>query len=327
MSVIVGRALPDVRDGLKPVHRRVLFGMHEAGLQPNRPYKKSAATVGDVMGKYHPHGDASIYDTLVRMAQPFSLRYPLVDGQGNFGSIDDDPPAAMRYTEARLSKIATEMLRDIDSDTVDFEPNYDESRKQPSVLPSRFPNLLVNGSAGIAVGMATNMPPHRLGEIVDAIVQLIDEPTSNVDDLVKHVKGPDFPTGAIIVGRQGIRDAYRTGRGRIVMRARAHIEELRGGKTAIIVTELPYGDEEGRRDRRDQEDRRPRPGQGDHRGLGPRRPLGPHRHAHPDRAQARRDPAGRAEQALQAHRRCRRRSATTPSRSSTTCRRRSRCSS
>jgi DNA gyrase subunit A len=245
MSVIVGRALPDVRDGLKPVHRRVLYGMHEAGLQPNRPYKKSAATVGDVMGKYHPHGDASIYDTLVRMAQPFSLRYPLVDGQGNFGSIDDDPPAAMRYTEARLSRIATEMLRDIDSDTVDFEPNYDESRKQPSVLPSRFPNLLVNGSAGIAVGMATNMPPHRLGEIVDAIVQLIDDPSSNVDDLAKHVKGPDFPTGAIVVGRQGIRDAYRTGRGRIVMRARAHIEELRGGKTAIIVTELPYGTKKG----------------------------------------------------------------------------------
>src|SRR6187397_90530 len=245
MSVIVSRALPDVRDGLKPVHRRVLYGMHEAGLQPNRPYKKSAATVGDVMGKYHPHGDQAIYDTLVRMAQPFSLRYPLVDGQGNFGSIDDDPPAAMRYTEARLSRIATEMLRDIDADTVDFEPNYDESRKEPTVLPSRFPNLLVNGSAGIAVGMATNMPPHRLGEIVDAIVQLIDEPASNVDDLAKHVKGPDFPTGSIIVGRQGIRDAYRTGRGRIVMRARAHIEELRGGKTAIIVTELPYGTKKG----------------------------------------------------------------------------------
>src|SRR5688500_14577901 len=245
MSVIVGRALPDVRDGLKPVHRRVLFGMHEAGLQPNRPYKKSAATVGDVMGKYHPHGDASIYDTLTRMAQPFSLRYPLVDGQGNFGSIDDDPAAAMRYTEARLSRIATEMLRDIDADTVDFEPNYDESRRQPSVLPSRFPNLLVNGSAGIAVGMATNMPPHRLGEIVDAIVQLIDKPDANVDDLMKHVKGPDFPTGSIVVGRQGIRDAYRTGRGRIVMRARAHIEELRGGKTAIIVTELPYGVKKG----------------------------------------------------------------------------------
>ncbi|MDQ3066408.1 MAG: DNA gyrase subunit A [Actinomycetota bacterium] len=245
MSVIVGRALPDVRDGLKPVHRRVLFGMHEAGLQPNRPYKKSAATVGDVMGKYHPHGDASIYDTLARMAQPFSLRYPLVDGQGNFGSVDDDPPAAMRYTEARLSRIATEMLRDIDADTVDFEPNYDESRKQPSVLPSRFPNLLMNGSSGIAVGMATNMPPHRLGEIVDAIVELIDKPDANVDDLMKHVKGPDFPTGAIVVGRSGIRDAYRTGRGRIVMRARAHIEELRGGKNAIIVTELPYGVKKG----------------------------------------------------------------------------------
>ncbi len=245
MSVIVGRALPDVRDGLKPVHRRVLFGMHEAGLQPTRPYKKSAATVGDVMGKYHPHGDASIYDTLTRMAQPFSLRYPLVDGQGNFGSIDDDPPAAMRYTEARLSKMATEMLRDIDADTVDFGPNYDESRKEPSVLPSRFPNLLVNGSAGIAVGMATNMPPHRLGEVVDAIVTLIDKPDANVDDLMKHVKGPDFPTGSIILGRQGIRDAYRTGRGRIVMRARAHIEELRGGKTAIIVTELPYGVKKG----------------------------------------------------------------------------------
>src|SRR3954465_238577 len=245
MSVIVSRALPDVRDGLKPVHRRVLFGMHEAGLQPNRPYKKSAATVGDVMGKYHPHGDASIYDTLTRMAQPFSLRYPLVDGQGNFGSIDDDPPAAMRYTEARLSRIATEMLRDIDADTVDFEPHYDESRKQPSVLPSRFPNLLVNGSAGIAVGMATNMPPHRLGEVVDAIVELIDRPEANVDDLMKHVKGPDFPTGSIVVGRQGIRDAYRAGRGRIVMRARAHIEELRGGKTAIIVTELPYGVKKG----------------------------------------------------------------------------------
>jgi DNA gyrase subunit A len=245
MSVIVGRALPDVRDGLKPVHRRVLYGMDEAGLQPNRPYKKSAATVGDVMGKYHPHGDQAIYDTLVRMAQPFSLRYPLVDGQGNFGSIDDDPPAAMRYTEARLSRMATEMLRDIDADTVDFGPNYDESRKEPLVLPSRFPNLLVNGSAGIAVGMATNMPPHRLGEVVDAIVELIDRPAANVDDLMKHVKGPDFPTGAIIVGRTGIRDAYRTGRGRIVMRARAHVEELRGGKSAIVVTELPYGVKKG----------------------------------------------------------------------------------
>jgi DNA gyrase subunit A len=245
MSVIVGRALPDVRDGLKPVHRRVLYGMHEAGLQPNRPYKKSAATVGDVMGKYHPHGDSAIYDTLVRMAQPFSLRYPLVDGQGNFGSIDDDPPAAMRYTEARLARIATELLRDIDADTVDFEPNYDESRRQPSVLPSRFPNLLVNGSTGIAVGMATNMPPHHLGETVDAIVAMIDDPEIDVEGLMRRVKGPDFPTGAIVVGRAGIRDAYRTGRGRIVMRARAHIEELRGGKSAIVITELPYGVKKG----------------------------------------------------------------------------------
>ncbi len=245
MSVIVGRALPDVRDGLKPVHRRVLYGMHDAGMQPNRPYKKSARVVGDVMGSYHPHGDQAIYDTLVRLAQPFSMRYPLIDGQGNFGSLDDDPAAAMRYTECRLTRLATEMLRDIDMDTVDFVPNYDESRREPSVLPARFPNLLVNGSTGIAVGMATNIPPHHLGEIIDAIVQLIDRPESGVDDLAKHVRGPDFPTGAIIVGRQGIRDAYRSGRGRIVMRARAHVEELRGGKTAIVVTELPYGVKKG----------------------------------------------------------------------------------
>src|SRR4051812_14784779 len=245
MSVIVSRALPDVRDGLKPVHRRVLWGMHDNGMQPNRPYKKSASIVGEVMGKYHPHGDQAIYDTLVRMAQPFSLRYPLVDGQGNFGSLDDDPPAAMRYTECRLTKLATEMLRDIDMDTVDFGPTYDESRKEPLTLPARFPNLLVNGSSGIAVGMATNMPPHHLGEAIDAIVALIDKPDANVDDLMRHLRGPDFPTGAIIVGRSGIRDAYRTGRGRIVMRARAHIEELRGGKSAIIVTELPYGVRKG----------------------------------------------------------------------------------
>jgi DNA gyrase subunit A len=245
MSVIVSRALPDVRDGLKPVHRRVLYGMHEAGLQPNRPYKKSATTVGNVMGRYHPHGDQAIYDTLVRMAQPFSLRYPLVDGQGNFGSIDDDPAAAMRYTEARLAKIATELLRDIDANTVDFEPNYDESLRQPSVLPARFPNLLVNGSAGIAVGMATNMPPHHLGETIDAVVAMIDNADLDVEGLMKHIKGPDFPTGAYIVGRSGIRDAYRTGRGRIVMRARAHIEELRGGKSAIVISELPYGVKKG----------------------------------------------------------------------------------
>jgi DNA gyrase subunit A len=245
MSVIVGRALPDVRDGLKPVHRRVLWGMHDGGNQPNRPYVKSARVVGDVMGKYHPHGNQPIYDALVRMAQPFSLRYPLVDGQGNFGSIDDDPPAAERYTECRLQRLATEMLRDIDMDTVDFGPNYDESRKEPASLPSRFPNLLVNGSTGIAVGMATNIPPHHLGEIVDAVVQLIDKPESNVDELMKLVRGPDFPTGGIVVGRSGIRDAYRTGRGRIVMRARMHVEELRGGKSAIVVTELPYGVKKG----------------------------------------------------------------------------------
>jgi DNA gyrase subunit A len=245
MSVIVGRALPDVRDGLKPVHRRVLYGMHETGLQPNRPYKKSANVVGHVLGNYHPHSGEPIYDTLVRMAQPFSLRYPLVDGQGNFGSIDDDPAAAQRYTECRLTRLATELLRDIDMDTVDFAPNYDESRREPVVLPSRFPNLLVNGTTGIAVGMATNMPPHNLAETSDAIVALIDKPTANADDLMKHVKGPDFPTGGIITGRSGIRDAYRTGRGRIVMRARAHVEELRGGKSAVIVTELPYGVKKG----------------------------------------------------------------------------------
>src|ERR687886_784300 len=245
MSVIVARALPDVRDGLKPVHRRVLYAMHEAGLQPNRPRLKCARVVGDVMGAYHPHGDTAIYDTLVRMAQPFSLRYPLVDGQGNFGNIDDDPPAAMRYTECRLTRFATEMLRDIDADTVDFEPNYDESRRQPTVLPARFPNLLVNGSSGIAVGMATNIPAHNLGEVVDALVALIDDPSIDVDRLTRHIKGPDFPTGAIIVGREGIREAYRSGRGRIVVRARAHIEELRGGKTAIVVNELPFGVKKG----------------------------------------------------------------------------------
>jgi DNA gyrase subunit A len=245
MSVIVARALPDVRDGLKPVHRRVLYGMHEAGMQPNRPFKKCARVVGDVMGSYHPHGDVAIYDTLVRMAQPFSLRYPLVDGQGNFGNLDDDPAAAMRYTECRLSRMATEMLRDIEADTVDFVPNYDESRREPSVLPSRFPNLLVNGSAGIAVGMATNIPPHRLGEVIDAIVAMIDDPEIDIERLSRHIRGPDFPTGGIIVGRSGIRDAYRSGRGRIVVRARAHIEELRGGRAAIIVTELPYGVKKG----------------------------------------------------------------------------------
>ncbi len=245
MSVIVSRALPDVRDGLKPVHRRVLYGMHELGMQPNRPYKKCANIVGAVMGGYHPHGDSAIYDTLVRMAQPFSLRNPLVDGQGNFGNLDDDPAAAMRYTECRLTRLATEMLRDIDADTVDFAPNYDESRREPTVLPSRFPNLLVNGSSGIAVGMATNIPPHNLSEVIDGVVALIDDPLIDIERLARHIKGPDFPTGGIIIGRSGIQEAYRSGRGRVVMRARAHIEELRGGKSAIIVTELPYGVKKG----------------------------------------------------------------------------------
>ncbi len=240
MSVIVGRALPDVRDGLKPVHRRVLFSMHEAGLQPNRPYRKASRVVGDVMGQFHPHGDAAIYDTLVRLGQDFAMRYPLVDPQGNFGSIDNDPPAAMRYTEARLSRLATEMLRDIDADTVDFGPNYDESRQEPLVLPSRFPNLLVNGAAGIAVGMATNIPPHNLREAIDATVAYIEDPQIDVAGLMKHVKGPDFPTGGIIVGRGGIREAYEVGRGRVVVRGKAHVEPMERGKERIIITEMPY---------------------------------------------------------------------------------------
>ena len=240
MSVIVGRALPDVRDGLKPVHRRVLFSMNESGLQPNRPYRKSANVVGGVMGNFHPHGDSAIYDTLVRLAQDFAQRYPLIDGQGNFGSIDADPAAAMRYTEARLARLATEMMRDIDADTVDFGPNYDDSRQEPHVLPARFPNLLVNGSSGIAVGMATNIPPHNLREAIDAVVAYIDDPDIGVTGLMGHVKGPDFPTGGIILGRQGIKDAYETGRGRVVIRARAHVEPLRQGKEAIVVTEMPY---------------------------------------------------------------------------------------
>jgi DNA gyrase subunit A len=240
MSVIVGRALPDVRDGLKPVHRRVLYSMHRDGLQPNRPYRKCARVVGDVMGSFHPHGDSAIYDTLVRLAQDFAQRYVLVDGQGNFGSIDNDPPAAMRYTEARLARIATEMLRDIDADTVDFGPNYDGSENEPLVLPSRFPNLLVNGSAGIAVGMATNIPPHNLCEVIDATVAYIDDLEIDTAGLMKHIHGPDFPTGGTIVGRSGIKEAYETGRGRVVIRAKAHIEPLRQGKEAIIVTEMPY---------------------------------------------------------------------------------------
>ena len=240
MSVIVGRALPDGRDGLKPVHRRVLFAMSERGLQPGRPYAKCAAVVGDVLGKYHPHSDTAAYDTLVRMAQWFSLRHPLVDGQGNFGNQDGYSAAAMRYTECRLARLATEMLRDIDANTVDFIPNYDGRHREPLVLPARFPNLLVNGSAGIAVGMATNIPPHNLVETIDACIELIDNPAATLDDLMRHVKGPDFPTGATVMGLAGIREAYETGRGRVVMRARVHTEELKGGRSAIIVTEMPY---------------------------------------------------------------------------------------
>jgi len=240
MSVIVGRALPDVRDGLKPVHRRVLYAMHESGLGPTRPYKKSAATVGEVMSKFHPHSDSAIYDTLVRLAQEFAMREPLVDGQGNFGSIDNDSAAAMRYTEARLARLATEMLRDIDADTVDFTPTYDDARLEPSVMPARYPNLLVNGSAGIAVGMATNIPPHNLAEVIDGVIAFIDDPLIDVAGLMKHIKGPDFPTGGTIKGWQGIKDAYETGRGRVVVQGKAHTEEIGRGKEAIIVTELPY---------------------------------------------------------------------------------------
>ena len=241
MSVIVGRALPDARDGLKPVHRRVLFGMHEQNNDWNRPFKKSARIVGDVMGKYHPHGDSAIYDTIVRMAQPFSLRHVLVDGQGNFGSVDGDSAAAMRYTEIRLTKIAHEMLADIDKETVDFGPNYDGSEQEPLVLPSKLPNLLVNGSAGIAVGMATNIPPHNLNEVVDACLHLLHHPDATIDDLIEIIPAPDFPTGGIIYGMAGVREGYRTGRGRVVMRAKVHFEDIdRGQRQAIIVDEIPY---------------------------------------------------------------------------------------
>lgn len=240
MSVIVSRALPDVRDGLKPVHRRILYTMHERGNDPSHPYRKSADTVGAVLGAYHPHGDASVYDAMVRLAQDFSLRYPLVDGQGNFGSIDGDPPAAYRYTEARMSKIAVDMMTDIEKDTVDFMPNFDETKQEPVVLPSRMPNLLINGSTGIAVGMATNIPPHNLTEVINGIICIIDNPEAELADIMDHIKGPDFPTGGIIMGRSGIRAAYATGRGKIVLRARADIEEQKNGRFHIIVTEIPY---------------------------------------------------------------------------------------
>ena len=240
MSVIVGRALPDVRDGLKPVHRRILYAMYEDGLTSDKPYRKCATAVGNVLGRYHPHGDASVYDALVRMAQPFSLRYPLIDGHGNFGSIDGDPPAAYRYTEARMAKISNSMLADIKKDTVNFMPNFDEERKEPVVLPSRFPCLLVNGSNGIAVGMATNIPPHNLSEVIDGVCYVIDHPEAGFDELCAIVKGPDFPTGGIIMGRAGIRSAYATGRGKIKVRARCEIEETQAGRSQIIVSEIPY---------------------------------------------------------------------------------------
>ena len=239
MSVIVSRALPDVRDGLKPVHRRVLYGMHELGVRSNSAHKKSARIVGEVLGKYHPHGDTSVYDTMVRMAQEWSLRYMLVDGQGNFGSIDGDSPAAMRYTEARMRKIADDMLIDIDKDTVDHQLNFDDSLQEPTVLPTRIPNLLVNGASGIAVGMATNMPPHNLSEVVDGTVAYIDNNDIEIDELITHIKAPDFPTGGIIYGYEGVKEAFHTGRGRVVMRAKATIEEVQG-RECIIVTEIPY---------------------------------------------------------------------------------------
>jgi DNA gyrase subunit A len=235
MSVIISRALPDVRDGLKPVHRRVLYTMNELGLLHNKAYRKSATVVGNVMSRYHPHGDMAIYDTLVRMAQPFSLRYPLVDGQGNFGSIDDDPPAAQRYTEARMKKAAEEMMEDIDKNTVDFSPNFDNTLQEPVVLPSKFPNLLLNGSSGIAVGMATNIPPHNLNEVVDGVISVIDNPSCDISEILKFIKGPDFPTGGLVMGKGGIIAAYKTGKGRLTLRAKTEIE-----KAGIIITEIPY---------------------------------------------------------------------------------------
>src|SRR5438874_5254548 len=240
MSVIIGRALPEVRDGLKPVHRRILFGMYELGLTSTRPYRKCAKIVGEVLGKYHPHGDTPVYDALVRMAQDFNMRYPLVDGQGNFGSVDGDMPAAMRYTEARLSRIAEELLADIEKETVDYLPNFDETEKEPTVLPTRVPNLLVNGASGIAVGMATNIPPHNLREIVDAAILLIEKPDTTLKEVMKIVPGPDFPTGAYIAGREGIEAAYKTGRGSFTMRAKAAIEETTKDRESIIITEIPY---------------------------------------------------------------------------------------
>ena len=298
MSVIVARALPDARDGLKPVHRRILFGMQDAGYTADRQYRKSARVVGDVMGKYHPHGDAAIYDAMVRMAQPFSMRVPLIDGQGNFGSVDGDAPAAMRYTEVRLARAASLLLDDIDQDTVDFQPNYDETEREPRVLPARFPNLLVNGGNGIAVGMATNIPPHNPGEIIDATLALIADPDTPLDELMRIVPGPDFPTGGIIIGRSGIRSAFETGRGSITIRARAEFEEIRRDREAIVITRDPLSGEQvhsagtHRRTGARQADR------GHRRDARRERPL---RHAHRDRAAARRDARGGAEPVVPLH--------------------------
>ena len=240
MSVIVSRAIPDVRDGLKPVHRRILYSMYELGITPDKGFRKSARIVGDVLGKYHPHGDSSVYDAMVRMAQEFSTRYLLVEGHGNFGSVDGDSAAAMRYTEARMSRITAELLADINKDTVDFTPNFDETLKEPQVLPSRFPNLLVNGSSGIAVGMATNIPPHNIGETIDGVIALIDNPDISIEEIMNYIKGPDFPTGGLILGREGIREAYRTGRGKIITRAKTQIEEIGNNRSRIVVNEIPY---------------------------------------------------------------------------------------
>ena len=298
MSVIVGRALPDVRDGLKPVHRRVLYAMQEANIVWNRPYVKCARVVGDVMGKYHPHGDTAIYDTLVRMAQDFSMRYPLIDGQGNFGSVDGDNPAAMRYTECRLARIASELLADIDSETVDFVPNYDGKEQEPTVLPTRLPNLLVNGSSGIAVGMATNIPPHNLTETIDACLALLANPDIAIEELIKLMPAPDFPTAGMIYGTAGVHEGYRTGRGRVVMRARTHFEDIdKGARQAIVVDELPYQVNKKVLLERIAELVREKK----HRGhLGHPGRIGQVRHAGGDRAEARRGARGRPQQPVQA---------------------------
>ena len=315
MSVIVGRALPDVRDGLKPVHRRVLFAMHELSNDWNKAYKKSARIVGDVIGKYHPHGDTAVYDTIVRMAQDFSLRYPLVDGQGNFGSVDGDNAAAMRYTEIRMAKIAHELLADLDKETVDFGPNYDGSENEPLVFPARFPNLLVNGSSGIAVGMATNIPPHNMSEVIDACLALLREPDMDIERLIELVPAPDFPTAGFIYGLAGVKEGYRTGRGRVVMRARTHFEDIgKGDRQAIIIDELPYQVNKANllmkigemvREKRTRRHFR-----------NPRR-VGQVRHARGDRAEARRERRRDPEPAVQRHARCRTASASTWSRLST----------